>query len=45
MHNSCHYCVDGEATWDERNWLQRREDFPFKPLTQAEATGEEEERR
>ena len=28
---SVHF-VDGEAKWDERNWLQRRPDFPFTPL-------------
>ena len=28
---SVHF-VDGEATWDPRNWLQRRGDFPFAAL-------------
>jgi len=28
---SVHF-VDGDAKWDERNWLQRRDDFPFQPL-------------
>jgi hypothetical protein len=26
------YSQDGDAKWDERNWLQRRDDFPFQPL-------------
>lgn len=30
------YARDGEARWDERNWLQRQDGFPFKPLEEEE---------
>jgi hypothetical protein len=32
---SVHF-VEADATWDERNWLQRREDFPFVRLGDGE---------
>lgn len=29
---SVHFVDAGTAKWDERNWLQRRDGFPFQPL-------------
>ena len=37
---SVHF-VDGGAAWDERNWLQRDETFPFRALEEGEGGGGE----
>jgi hypothetical protein len=29
---SVHFIDQGVSSWDDTNWLRRREDFPFKPL-------------